>query len=74
MLISKIRQNTSSLEKSYCKREKMNEIKICLNIIKWRPLSLSELTPYQISLGLTHLGSDAFKSSGSIYILVPQGT
>ena len=29
-----------------------------LNII-WRPPSLSELTPYKISLGLTHLGSEA---------------
>ena len=25
----------------------------------WRPPSLSELIPYQISLGLTHLGSEA---------------
>ena len=30
----------------------------------WRPPSLSELTPYLIQLGLTHLGSEA-----SIYII-----
>ena len=28
---------------------------------KWRPSMLCELTPYQISLGLTHLGSEASK-------------
>ena len=28
-------------------------------MIKWRPPSLSVLTPYQISLGLTHLGLEA---------------
>ena len=29
---------------------------MCCNLMNWRPLSLSELTPYQIPLGLTHLG------------------
>ena len=33
----------------------------CFNRIKWRPPSLSESTPYWISLGLTHLGSEASK-------------
>ena len=28
---------------------------------KWRPPSLSELTPYEISLGLTHQGSETSK-------------
>ena len=30
-------------------------------IDKWRPPSLSELTPYWIPLGLTHLGSEVSK-------------
>ena len=29
--------------------------------VKWRSQSLSELTPYKIALGLTHLGSEACK-------------
>ena len=35
------------------------KISICImkTKINWRPPSLSELTPYQISLWLTHLGS-----------------
>ena len=35
---------------------------ILLNKLKynWRPPSLSKLTPYRISLGLTHLASEAF--------------
>ena len=42
--------------------------KLCLVLLKslkiyiiWRPPSLSELTPYQITSGLTHLGSEASK-------------
>ena len=42
----------------------------CNNI--WRPQSLSELTPYQKPLGLTHLGSEASKysQSSSVYTYV----
>ena len=31
-----------------------------MNIMKWRPSSLSELTPMILYMGLTHLGSEAF--------------
>ena len=37
----------------------------------WRPPSLSELTPYQITSGLTHLGSEAsiYTKVLSLYLL-----
>ena len=38
---------------------KKSEKKTINVIIIWRPSSLSKLTPYWISLGLTHLGSEA---------------
>ena len=37
--------------------------------IKWRPLSLSELTPMIFNTGLTHLGSEASKSN-SVFVKV----
>ena len=46
-------------------------VSLTLNIIKsmyihkWRPPSLSELTPYEISLELAYLGSEA-----SIYVYI----
>ena len=36
----------------------------------WRPPSLSELTPYCISLGLTHLGSEGSNLTVKYYFLV----
>ena len=32
--------------------------------MKWRPLSISELTPMIYNTDLTHLGSEAFKYGG----------
>ena len=39
----------------------VNSANTCIVQIDWRPPSLSELTPYQISLGLTYLGSESSK-------------
>ena len=35
----------------------------------WKPPSTSELTPYQLSSGLTHLGSEASKWLGIIHLI-----
>ena len=59
-----IDQNSEKLTKPKVLKKNI-KINIC-NVnktykLKWRHSSLSELTPYQIALGLTHLRLEAFK-------------
>ena len=46
------------------------EIALHLKHFKWRPPSQSGLTPYHISSGLTHLGSEASKYHISVLFIV----
>ena len=46
---------------TYKSRNYNYDSKILIYITYWTPLSLSELTPYQISLWLTLFGSEAIK-------------
>ena len=57
----------------YIVQRKINKIQIYILVsgdsffmFKWKPPSLNDLTPYFISLGLTHLVSEASKSNTKI--------